>query len=834
MGAGVIHTSSGNGPAAFDVSYQYLEITALGEDDAPTVDAGIADQSAVETGAFSFAVPADAFADDGGAENLTLTAELADGSDLPDWLTFDGTTFIGTPPDGAVGDLEIKVLANDGTNPSAETTFTLSIADDAAPGAISIGDAPEVLETGDTGVTTLLFPLTMVPPTAGDVTVEYIAGPVGLEGEVGSAVVTFDAAGLGTLSIDVPNDDVDDATDISVLLTAVTGTDVALGAPLVATGTVTEDDAIDPADIDGDGILNIDDPFAYDSSNGLDRVLTAGGEFTQSFDLATEDPFDADGGFSGILVNPLFTPPGTPSATDPYGDRTVEDKVTIANGALTITSSLEDSNQTNNTSTSNTIRDNYQSGVDVSGVDVFEVSTRVTSAGWLGVLGVNGYAQFGVQVGAGGLDDFVKLVVSDRGNGAAAVQLAHNQSLNIGEDNVDIPGVLFGALTATTAYEITLTVDRSVTENPANQAAAAGSVSGIVEFFDDQGQSLGTVETGTAYVLPGSAFAAAMQNQNSLTGDTGGIAYGVSITDGTGGDNQFTANFDFLTIRSLDEPLPNEAPTADPITLDPVDENAALVSIDLLVDANAADSDGGTLGVEGVTVKDADDNDVTFTLDGTSLSIDPAQFAALDTGDSATVTVSYNVTDGQGGVTPNTATLTVDGVDDAPIPMVSISGTPSAVEVDDDGVTTLLFDLAYTGGADETREITYTVDGGEEQSASVTFLNGVVTLSVNVDNDDLANGPDAVTVVLTGVGDNVTDAVDPAAATATGTVTEDDFAPVAIADTPSDGAGHAAHLRSGGQRHRRRSRWRRAHGHRDRRDRHGRITLSRSTMARSR
>ena len=77
------------------------------------------------------------------------------------------------------------------------------------------------------------------------------------------------------------------------------------------------------------------------------------------------------------------------------------------------------------------------------------------------------------------------------------------------------------------------------------------------------------------------------------------------------------------------------------------------------------------------------------------------------------------------------------------------------------------------------------MDGGDEQSESVTFLNGLATLSVSVDNDDLADGDNAVTVVLTGVGDNVTDTVDPVASTATGTVTEDDFAPVAVADAPS-------------------------------------------------
>ena len=243
------------------------------------------------------------------------------------------------------------------------------------------------------------------------------------------------------------------------------------------------------------------------------------------------------------------------------------------------------------------------------------------------------------------------------------------------------------------------------------------------------------------------------------------------------------ATSDFtLTVEVPD----NAAPTADPIVVPAVDETATPVSIDLLVDAGAADSDeGDVLGVEGVTVKDAAGNDVAFTLDGTILTIDPAQFAALNTGESATVTVNYNVTDGQGGVTPNTATLTVDGVDDASVPTVSIAGTPTAPESGDDGTqTTLLFDLAYTGGANETRDVTYTVNG-DARTATVTFLDGAGSLAVPVDNDDLANGTDDITVVLTGIGDNVADMVDIAARTATGTVSEDDFAPVAVADTPS-------------------------------------------------
>lgn len=88
------------------------------------------------------------------------------------------------------------------------------------------------------------------------------------------------------------------------------------------------------------------------------------------------------------------------------------------------------------------------------------------------------------------------------------------------------------------------------------------------------------------------------------------------------------------------------------------------MSIDLLIDASAADSDGGTLGVADVMVKDGTGNAVIFGLAGAILTIDPAQFAAaLNAGDSTVLSIAYNVTDDQGGVTPNTGNLLVAGLD---------------------------------------------------------------------------------------------------------------------------------------------------------------------------
>ncbi|GAP95481.1 Ig-like domain-containing protein [Leptolyngbya sp. NIES-2104] len=96
--------------------------------DAPVVANPIADQFTREGATFSFAVPANSFSDVDSA-TLTYTATKADGTALPDWLTFDAATrtFSGTPTSADGGSFDVKVRASDGSL-SAEDTFKLSIA----------------------------------------------------------------------------------------------------------------------------------------------------------------------------------------------------------------------------------------------------------------------------------------------------------------------------------------------------------------------------------------------------------------------------------------------------------------------------------------------------------------------------------------------------------------------------------------------------------------------------------------------------------------------------------------------------------------------------------
>ena len=115
----------------------------------PTLATEIADQSATQGTAFSFTLADNVFTDADG-DSLTYTATLANGDDLPAWLAFDGASrsFSGTPADGDVGPITVKVTAADNEGALAATTFTLNQTDSTAPATHAV----TLIDGDDTGL----------------------------------------------------------------------------------------------------------------------------------------------------------------------------------------------------------------------------------------------------------------------------------------------------------------------------------------------------------------------------------------------------------------------------------------------------------------------------------------------------------------------------------------------------------------------------------------------------------------------------------------------------------------------------------------------------------
>jgi Ca2+-binding RTX toxin-like protein len=96
----------------------------------PVLNSPLLDQTMDELTPFRFAIPAGTFTDPNVAGKLSYSAALADGKALPSWLTFNAAigTFTGTPGDGDIGTLNVKVTATDSASGLATTdTFSLTV-----------------------------------------------------------------------------------------------------------------------------------------------------------------------------------------------------------------------------------------------------------------------------------------------------------------------------------------------------------------------------------------------------------------------------------------------------------------------------------------------------------------------------------------------------------------------------------------------------------------------------------------------------------------------------------------------------------------------------------
>ena len=157
-----------------DTTAQDYTVVVTRQENQPPRAPSLGARQATAGASFDFQAPAftDPDAERTG-QTLVYRAALADGSDLPEWLTFTASTrtLSGTPPGAAV--LEIEVAAtDDGTPPrSSAAAFTLTV-DQAAP--VAADDEVTVAE----GATALVDVLANDSDFEGDpLTVELLEGP---------------------------------------------------------------------------------------------------------------------------------------------------------------------------------------------------------------------------------------------------------------------------------------------------------------------------------------------------------------------------------------------------------------------------------------------------------------------------------------------------------------------------------------------------------------------------------------------------------------------------------------------------------------------------------
>ena len=113
----------------------YFDLRIAPANDNP-VSIPLSDQFSNEDQPLSILIPETAFADIDG-DTLSLSARMADGTQLPTWLSFSGNLFTGTPPANYFGVLDIEVLASDGALVASDI-FRLTVQ--------AVNDAPALLQ----------------------------------------------------------------------------------------------------------------------------------------------------------------------------------------------------------------------------------------------------------------------------------------------------------------------------------------------------------------------------------------------------------------------------------------------------------------------------------------------------------------------------------------------------------------------------------------------------------------------------------------------------------------------------------------------------------------
>jgi VCBS repeat-containing protein len=312
--------------------------------------------------------------------------------------------------------------------------------------------------------------------------------------------------------------------------------------------------------------------------------------------------------------------------------------------------------------------------------------------------------------------------------------------------------------------------------------ASADGVSGTVDDQNGLSGRYGTLALNSDGSL---TYNADLQTALDLTSENAAVTdnFTYTVSDGNGGTGTATLSF------SIKAPEPGDGPPlVSPINIS-VTENDEAFSANLL--AGQSDPNGDNLSIYGrpiITAIDSDGNEYPWSETAISvsdniLSIEPGMVGELDDGESVDFIVTYNVSDGNQSV-QNTATITVAGVNDAPI----VTATYEVTTEDNEPLSIdLMAKQLDPDGDDKSISGTPTITAVDGNNQSFTLPDGTAsvnngTLSVDPTKLNSLGAGESVDITVTY---DVSDGTTTTQNTATVTVTGVNDAPVVRAITDS-------------------------------------------------
>ncbi|MFJ5479208.1 putative Ig domain-containing protein [Pectobacterium carotovorum] len=611
-------------------------LTVTNVNDAPVVATPIPAQSVAQDGSLSFTVPAGTFTDPDG-DTLTLSATLADGTALPAWLSFNPATgtFSGTPANGDVGSLTIKVTATDGSSASVSTTFGLTVTNvNDAPVVSGTIAAQSIAQGGSLSVTVPAG--TFTDPDGDTLTLSATLA----DGTALPAWLSFNPA-TGTFSGTPANGDVGSLT---IKVTATDGSSASVSTTFSLTVTTVNEAPVVSGTIAAQSI----------AQGGSLNVTVPAGTFTDpDGDTLTLSATLADGTAlpSWLSFNPAT---GTFSGTPANGDV----------GSLTIKITATDGS---NASVSTTF-----------GLTVTNVNDAPVVSGTIAAQSIAQGGSLNVTIPAGTFTDpdgdTLTLSATLADGTALPAWLSFNPATgtfsgtpangDVGSLSIRVTATDGSNASVSTTFGLTVTNvnDAPVVSGtiPAQNIAQGGSLNITIPagtFTDPDGDTLtlsATLADGTA--LPSWLTFNAATGTFSGTpanGDVGNLSIRVTATDGSNASVSTTFG---LTVTNV-----NDAPVVSGTI--PAQNIAQGGSLNITIPAGTfTDPDGDTLTLSATLA------------DGTALpswlSFNPATGTFSGTpanGDVGSLTIKVTATDGSNASVNTTFGLTVTNVNDAPV-----------------------------------------------------------------------------------------------------------------------------------------------------------------------
>jgi VCBS repeat-containing protein len=643
----------GSGGAKQDSFVTNLIFAAV--NDAPVVANALNDQSFFEEQFVSFALPANSFEDVD--STLSYTAELDAGGPLPAWLSFNAATrtFEGTPPANFNGNIAIKVSVNDGEFTTSDT-FTLTI--------VSVNDAPTgtdktitfdedttytfsaadfgFTDVNDSPANTLLQIRFNSIPTSGQFLINGSAIAVGdwinasdLDQITWTPDLNAFGAALASFTFTVQDDGgtafsgVDIDPTPNMITFNVTPVNDAPVAPVIAAQS-NVDSAVVSLNL---AFSDVDSPSLTYAATGLPAGLSI--DSVTGLITGTIASSASRGGAGGVYNVQVQANDGTGNITS------TTFTWTVTNPAPNAVDNLFTTNEDTGFTASLIGNDSDPDG------DTFAIDTTPVTAPTLGsvVINANGTFTYTPTSDANGQDSFSYRIIDADG----AIDIA-TVTINITPVN-DAP--------------LSVTLPARASNDSDVIAINLGSTFSDVE-GDTITYTISGLPPGLNYNTATGAVTGTI-NHSASQGGVGGV-YSIAVTanDGNGG----------VTVRNFNWTVSNPAPVAraddfatgqNTATSGSVfNNNGSGTDFDPDGDTFVVSAVGGLGTNVNVAVLGSNGGLFTINADG-AFSFDPdGDFIDVAVGATRNTTLTYTISDGEGGTSIASVTVTVSGINDAP------------------------------------------------------------------------------------------------------------------------------------------------------------------------